>query len=269
MVAGGLMAIFFICTLVCWAVWSMIYVLYASHYFLTTLTDSSSGHAEVFYPREGFIDWWWKPVLCGWVLLVWLIPATLLLSPLLALSPLAFLIVWSLVLWFAFPMSLASVLYGQNWLVPLHRGVIGRMLHHMGAFVYIHLMTFAMLAGSLYMVVRGMTDFVWLIPAIVLVPAAQLLYARHWGRFAWLSLNFLPRQAKKARSSAAEKSVRCGHLTKPRRRRKSRSPKCRWRKSKRQPPTHSARGCLPTPPGPSRRHRRRLRKSRSMTSGPT
>jgi hypothetical protein len=205
MVAGGLMAIFFICTLVCWAVWSMIYVFYASHYFLTTLTDSSSGQAEVYYPREGFTDWWWKPILCGWVLLVWLIPATLLLSPLLALSPLAFLIVWSLVLWFAFPMSLASVLYGQNWLVPLHRGVIGRMLHHGGAFVYVHLMTFAMCAGSLYMVVRGMTDFVWLIPAIVLVPAVQLLYARHWGRFAWLSLNFLPRQAKKGRSSLAEK----------------------------------------------------------------
>ena len=205
MVAGGLIAIFFVCTLACWAVWSLVYVLYASHYFLVTLTDSSSGQDEVYYPREGFLDWWWKPVLCGWVLLVWLIPTTLLLSPLLAFSLRAFLIVWSLVLWIAFPMSLASVLYGQNWLVPLHRGVIGRMLHHSGAFLYVNLMTFAMCAGCLYLVVRGMTDITWLIPAVVLVPAAQLLYARHWGRFAWLSLNFLPRQTKKPRSSAAEK----------------------------------------------------------------
>jgi hypothetical protein len=205
MVAGGLTAIFFICTLVCWTIWSLIYALYASHYFLTTLTDSSAGQEEVYYPREGLTDWWWKPILCGWVLLVWLVPATLLLSPLLALSPLAFLIVWSLFLWFAFPMSLASVLYGQNWLVFLHRGVIGRMLHHRGAFVYVHLMTFAMCAGCLYLVARGMSDFTYLIPAVVLVPAAQLLYARHWGRFAWLSLNFLPRQTKKPRSSNAEK----------------------------------------------------------------
>ena len=33
------------------------------------------------------------------------------------------------------------------------------------------------------------------------LPTVLLLYARHWGRLAWLSLNYLPRQGKRPRVS--------------------------------------------------------------------
>ncbi|HZZ79088.1 MAG TPA: hypothetical protein VFE62_11245 [Gemmataceae bacterium] len=208
MVAAGLTAIFFVCTLVCWTIWSLLYSLVASHYFLTTLTDSSSGQAEVNYPREGFMDWWWKPLMCGWVLLFWIVPATLLLLPLLAISTPVYLGVWAMVLWVGFPLSLMSVLYAQHWLHFLHRGVIGRMLQHWLSFLYVHVVTLILCGGCAYLVVRGLTNIAWLIPAIALVPAAQLLYARHWGRFAWLSLNYLPRQPTKGSDTAAEEERR-------------------------------------------------------------
>lgn len=206
MIGNAIGAIFFLCTLVLFIVSSLAYALVASHYFLTTLTDSSSGRDEVYFPREGITDWWWKPVLCGWVFVAWLIPATLLLLPIAALAPLVYIIVWSLVLWFAYPLSLASSLYAQSWLVLVHRGVIGRMLHHVGAFIYVQLATFAITAGSIYLILRGADDIAWLIPAVLLVPLGQLLYARHWGRFAWLSLNFLPRHAIKKRGPGQAES---------------------------------------------------------------
>jgi hypothetical protein len=78
------------------------------------------------------------------------------------------------------------------------------MLQHAGAFVYVNLVTFGLCAASVWLVGRGLTDgFAWAAAAVLMVPTAILLYARHWGRFAWLSLNFLPRQAKRPRVPAA------------------------------------------------------------------
>jgi hypothetical protein len=126
------------------------------------------------------------------------------LAPLIAVSVEAFLIAWAMAFWLLYPFCLASVLYTQHWLHLIHLGVIGRMLRHLPAFVYVYLMTFAVCAGAVWLVQLSlMHSLAWAIPAIVCVPAAILLYARHWGRFAWLSLNYVPSYAKKPR----EKSV--------------------------------------------------------------
>ena len=200
MVGGALMGIVFVCTLVCWVLWTVMYSIFAAHYFLTTLTDSSSGQDEVQFPREAIFDWWWKPLLCAWILLVWLIPSMLLFSPLAFVSTEAYLITWGLFLWFVFPMSLSCNLYAQNWLVFLHGGVLSRMLRHFGPFIYVHVLTFALFACCIWLIKQMLTDaFWWVVPAVVLIPATLLLYARHWGRFAWLSLNFLPGRSKSAR----------------------------------------------------------------------
>ncbi len=207
MVAGGLTAIFFVCTLVVWTVWTGIYGIFAAHYFLVTLTDSSSGQDEAQYPNESVFDWWWKPILCGWVLLMWLIPVTLLLMPLALVSPQAFGIVWALVLWLLFPLGIASALYTQNWLHIIHAGVIGPMFRHLPAFVYVYLLTFGMFVGTVWIINRALTDsLIWMVPAVVCLPAVLLLYARHWGRFAWLSLNHLPRTTRRPRAEAPEKT---------------------------------------------------------------
>lgn len=197
---GALMAIVFVCILVCFALFSVVYLIFASHFFLTTLADSSSGRDEVEYPREFFTDWWWKPILCGWVLFCWLVPSMVVLSPLLAVGPEAYLIVWGAFLWLVFPVSLACSLYAQHWLVLVHRGVLGRMLRHFPALVYVHLVNLAMLAASVWLIGQIVRDgLLWVIPTIVIVPLTLLIYARQWGRFAWLSLNYLPAGAQQAR----------------------------------------------------------------------
>jgi hypothetical protein len=46
--------------------------------------------------------------------------------------------------------------------------------------------------------------FWWALPAAIVVPGAILFYARQWGRFAWLSLNFAPRVKKRPRVQYAQ-----------------------------------------------------------------
>jgi hypothetical protein len=77
------------------------------------------------------------------------------------------------------------------------------MFRHFPAFIYVHIVTFAMFAGCMWLIGKMMADgnLLWTIPAVFAVPTAILLYARHWGRFAWLSLNFLPSYQKRARAA--------------------------------------------------------------------
>lgn len=205
---AGLTAIFFVCTLVLFAISTLIYSIFVAHYMLTTLSDASSGQDEAQFPSESIFDWWWKPILFGWVLLMWLIPVTLLLTPIVFASPETFWIIWTLVLWILYPLSLASALYTQNWLQVIHFGLIGRMFHHFPAMIYTYVITFIVFAGTLWIVGRALMDsLLWMIPAVVCVPAMFLLYARHWGRFAWLSLNHLPRYARTPRRDAPKRDA--------------------------------------------------------------
>jgi hypothetical protein len=202
--AGAGSVIIFVCLVAAFGIWSPIFVTFVSHYFLTTLIDSSSDSDEVHYPREGIFEWWWKPLLCAWVFVFWAFVASVVLAPVAVWSPLTYLILWTLVLWLAYPMSLASVLYSQHWLIFVHRGVCGRMLQHFGAFVYVHAITFGLCLVSVWLFVDGLTkSIIWAVPAVIIGAAAILLYARHWGRFAWLSLNFLPRQQRRPRAKRA------------------------------------------------------------------
>jgi hypothetical protein len=47
----------------------------------------------------------------------------------------------------------------------------------------------------------------WALPASFAIPTALLLYARHWGRFSWLALNFLPAGAKKPKKKRPKQST--------------------------------------------------------------
>lgn len=196
-------AILFMVSFVGLVIWSLIYLLFASHYFLTTLTDSSAGHDEVQYPREGMFDWWWKPIFCVWVLAFWLIPVTVLLAPLAAFSPLAFAIVWFAVLWIVYPMSLMSTLHTGNWFFFLHPVVVWRAVRHWKALAYVHFIT--ILSGGLcvgLLIAAFAQNIWWAALAAFLIPTSILFYARNWGRFAWLSLNFVPRKRKAPRDNS-------------------------------------------------------------------
>ena len=75
--------------------------------------------------------------------------------------------------------------------------MLWRMLRHFLAFGYVHLITLAAFAACSVLLLRATThSILWALPAAFAIPTAIMLYARMWGRFAWLSLNFLPRRHK-------------------------------------------------------------------------
>ena len=203
--AGAGNVILFVVFFVGCVIWSGIYLTFASHYFLTTLTESSAGNDEVSFPSEGILDGWWKPLLMLWVLAAWVVPLGIVTGPLLAASPIAFGIVFGLLFLLIYPLSLFSVLYAQNWFMLLHPQVIGRLLRHTLAFVYVYLVTLILLtsAGTMLALMLGMS-FLWMLPATLAIATTLLLYARHWGRLSWLALNFRagPKRKKKRESTS-------------------------------------------------------------------
>jgi hypothetical protein len=200
-------AILFVVSLVGLTIFSLIYLTCASHYFLTTITESSSGHDEVQYPRESLIEWWWKPIFTVWVLAFWVIPIAAVCAPLATVSPIAALIIFLTVIWLMYPVSLTSALVTQNWFFFLHPIIAWRMLRHFGAFVYVHLITALAAAACVWFVYAAMTQSIlWAIPAVFAIPTTILFYARNWGRFAWLSLNFVP-GAKKSKGEAKKSAA--------------------------------------------------------------
>src|ERR1019366_7234830 len=194
---GAGFAIIFVAAFVGCAIWSTIYLTFAAHYFLVTIIDSSSGNDEVHFPSEAIIEWWWKPFFCLWVLGFFVISSLIVLLPVLMVEPRVYLIAVALLVWLLFPLGLMSALFTSNWCFFLHPVLIWRMLKHYGAFAYVNvitLMSAALCGGLLYATfVHG---FIWALPAAFMVPTVILFYARHWGRFAWLSINFAPRKSK-------------------------------------------------------------------------
>lgn len=194
---AGLIIIFVVFFAGC-TIWTGIFLTFAAHYFLTIITESSAGIDEIQFPSEGIMDWWWKPVLCLLILAVWIVPTAVLSGPLLAGSPIAFGVGLGILLALLYPVSLLSTLYAQNWFFFLHPQVLWRLARHLGAFVYVHAVTMTMLAAAVGLIVATfLHSFLWALPASFAIPSTLLLYARHWGRFAWLALNFEARPKKK------------------------------------------------------------------------
>src|SRR5437016_204165 len=115
-VGGTTNVIFLVCSIAGLTMTTFFYALFASHYFLVTVIDSTAGQDEVQYPEgETIVDWWWKPILCAWLVALWVIPGVVIIFPFLFHSTQSFLICLGLVLWFAFPLGVISTLYTQNW----------------------------------------------------------------------------------------------------------------------------------------------------------
>ena len=197
--------IIFVCAFVGCAVWSMLFLTFASHYFLATIIDSSAGHDEVHYPSEGVVDWWWKPLFCLWVLFLWFIISAALMLPFTAISAQAYFISVGVFIWLMYPLGILSALYTSNWLFFLHPVILWRMLTHYSALLYVYFITslVAAVCGGL-LFGTFVHSFAWAAPTAFILPGALLCYGRQWGRFAWLSLNFAPRVKRRPRSEYAE-----------------------------------------------------------------
>lgn len=203
MVGAAGNAILLVCSLAALAISSLFFVIFTSHYFLVTVIDSSAGHDEVHYPRETVTDWWWKPIYCAWILVFWVITGAILCVPLAFAGLVPYVVGLVLVLWFMFPLSVLSTLSTQNWLYFIDVVILWRMLTHAPALVYVYVITLAAGAACVGLVLGMFVhSFWWMLPAALGLSATLLFYARNWGRFAWVSLNFAPRRKKKTREKS-------------------------------------------------------------------
>src|SRR5436190_13852694 len=82
---------------------------YAAHSFLVVLIQTAAGEDKVVWPDEPFQDWLWKPVYLAWLVLIWSVPATLLLDQLALPNRMMWLLAIGFV-WLILPLTLLSSL---------------------------------------------------------------------------------------------------------------------------------------------------------------
>jgi hypothetical protein len=197
---GTARAIWFVTAIVGLGLCGMLWLLYVSHCFLTVLTESSIGDAEVRWPDETILDWWWEPVYCLGLLTFWLTIAGVLMSFFIMVGPWAYAGAVGLFLWYAYPIGLVCVMDARSPVAVVHLPLFVRLFGHIPTVLLVGLMTllpatlvFGSLAGLL------LQSIFWAVPAALLLPPALFFYARCWGRLAWMVLNIKPRTQKPAR----------------------------------------------------------------------
>jgi hypothetical protein len=168
---------------------------YAAYSFLVTLTNTAAGTDEVIWPGEPIQDWLFKIWYLAWLLAIWAVPVSLLLSIVNVPKPLFALCLASF-LWLLFPIGLLSSLSGASRLIVLRPAIVGLLLKHFGTtlafyassgFVVLICGTLAYTAVFGLPIARGLNQPVLLLPlAAVFAAAGWLIYARLLGRFAFI-----------------------------------------------------------------------------------
>jgi hypothetical protein len=201
-------AIFFVATLVAVGILGLLWLLYVSHCFLTVLTESSVGDAEIRWSDETFLDWWWEPVYCLGLLAFWLPIAGVLMAFFILLNPWVYAVAVGFFLWYAYPVGLICAMDARSKVAIVHLPLFLRLFGHIPTVLLVGLITllpatlvFGSLAGLL------LNSMWWGVPAALLLPPALFFYARCWGRLAWLVLNFKPRTPKASRETAPPEAV--------------------------------------------------------------
>ena len=105
---GAGSVIMFVVSLVGWTIVTLVFLLFAAHYFLATIIDSTAGCDEVTFDSDTVLDRWWKPIFCFWVLAFWVVPIAVLLAPLMIRLPEVAAILLVAILWFLFPLGIIS-----------------------------------------------------------------------------------------------------------------------------------------------------------------
>lgn len=172
-----------------------LWLCYASHCFLVVLTESSIGDAEVNWPDETVLEWWWKPLYCVGILAFWGTAGATVLSPLVLAGPWVYGIAGAVLLWYAYPIGILSVMDAHNALAVVHMPLILRLMRYAGPVLLVGLMTLPLGVATVGLLVAVMLrGMLWAIPTAFVLPIAVLLYARSWGRLAWMVLNVKARR---------------------------------------------------------------------------
>jgi hypothetical protein len=179
----------------------LIWVTYVSHCFLTVLTESSIGDAEVRWSDESILDWWWKPLYCLVMLTFWLSVTGVFMGALVLVSPWAFAVAVGVTIWYAFPVGLLCVMDARSSVAVVHIPLLVRLASHLPTVLLVGLITLlpASVAAGLFAGVLLHSIF-WALPAALVLPPVLFFYSRCWGRLAWMLLNIKAR----VRGSAVE-----------------------------------------------------------------
>jgi hypothetical protein len=196
---GTARAIWFVVAIVGLGIFGLIWLLYVSHCFLTVLTESSVGDAEVRWPDETILDWWLEPVYCLGFLIFCATIASVLMAFFMLVNPWVYAVAVGIFLWYVYPVGLVCVMDARSQAADARLPLALRLVGHLPTMLLVGLATllpailvFGSLAGLL------LQSIGWALPAALLLPPALFFYARCWGRFAWLVLNIKPRTKKPA-----------------------------------------------------------------------
>src|SRR5690242_17448390 len=86
---------------------------YASHIFVSVTEETAAGNEIIVWDDGGFLDCFREGILLGWLVAIWLVPASFVAGLAtanldVAGRPYAFTLIAFLVFWVAFPLSLLS-----------------------------------------------------------------------------------------------------------------------------------------------------------------
>jgi hypothetical protein len=196
---------------------------YAAHTLMVVIEQTAAGFDRVHWPREGFLDWIWKFLYLLGVAFAWVAAAELLVVPAMPAASgerllLVTALLFCLVLWLIYPVSLLCSMSGASRLHLLRWQVVKRLACCWPAVLLFYTAT-ALLAGGVlglaWFAVGGwqvlltasvtttspwVAEFIQVSSVIVAVPVTGLLLAAGWlvygrliGRLGWL-VRIEPRQ---------------------------------------------------------------------------
>ncbi len=182
-------AIIFVPALTGCVIFGFVFALFAAHHYLTVMQSTGAGAKEVAWPAEPILDQFWKVFYLAWLIGLWLGPAWFLASALTSPSDPRWIrfAIPLLVFWVFYPVSQLSSLGGPTIWLPIHPGVVERLVRKSAVLPGFFLLSGAVLAlfGLAFYLTFFAAGIHWLVIGSVLLVLTGLFYGRLVGRLAF------------------------------------------------------------------------------------
>ncbi len=198
-------ALIFVPALVGSVIFGFVFLLFASHYYLTVLEDTAAGAKEIPWQSEPVTDNFTKVFYLAWLIGVWAGPAYFIGRAFATGADAAWLrlAVPLLVMWVLYPVSQLSSLSASSVWVPMNLDVFTRLVQKPFVTITFFVLTlpvFALFGVAFKWAFLTVGNWPMLFVGVPLVVFAALLYARLLGRLAFALMftkNLLKRKKKK------------------------------------------------------------------------
>lgn len=172
-------------------IFGFVFLLYASHYYLTVLEGTATGSKDVTWYSEPILDNFWKFWYMLWLFGLWLGPGYLLAAAMAASADTAWLKLWLpiAIVWLLYPVSQLSSLSASTIWLPLTPDVFARLAQKPSVtlgFYALSIPVLALFALAFKWAFMTKGDWHLLFLGAPLVVLAGLLYARLIGRLAFV-----------------------------------------------------------------------------------